>query len=87
MTTRVLLVPVTLALLAVAGCSHAPEPQAPDFGNAVRQNIAAHAVRDDPSPRPPDALDATRAGLAMHRYRIDKVEPPKDVHTSDVGAE
>jgi hypothetical protein len=86
MTTRPLLKAFLLApLLVAAGCAQ-PAPHDPDFGNAVRHNIAAQVVSDQPSTVPPDALDGTRAGLMIHRYKLDKVEPPQDLSTSDVGS-
>lgn len=70
---------------ALGGCQQAPGPHAPDFGNAVRQNIAIQTVNDAPDLAPAGEFDGTRAGLMMQRYKLDKVEPPKSVSTSDVG--
>jgi hypothetical protein len=87
MITHPLLKAAPLALLvAAAGCASEPGPHSPDFGNAVRHNIAVQAVSDQPSPTPPDAFDGTRAGLMVHRYKLDKVEPPQQLTTSDVGS-
>jgi hypothetical protein len=77
--------PLAMLLLA-AGCAPTTGPHSPDFGDAVRHNIAVQAVSDQPSPVPPDALDGTRAGLMIHRYKLDKVEPPRELSTSDVGS-
>ncbi len=79
-----------LGALAVAlgGCQTPPgfEPEAAEFGNAVRQNAAAQLANPEPVPAAaPVELDGHRAALMIGRYKADKVEPPMDLRTSGIG--
>ncbi|MBE0530539.1 MAG: hypothetical protein IH626_06885 [Rhodospirillales bacterium] len=56
-------------LLAMAACAPA-EPPLPDFGNAVRHNMAVHILNPDyEAPAAPTPMDGARAGVAIGRYR------------------
>lgn len=63
----------------------APSPLGADFGNAVRQNEAAHII--DPTPaaadEPAPALDGMRAAAAMTRYQRNAVRELEIERTSD----
>jgi hypothetical protein len=57
------------ALLATAACAPA-EPPLPEFGNAVRHNMAVHIVNPDAGAQAdPTPMDGARAGVAIKRYR------------------
>ena len=65
-----------LTVVAVAGCADPSLPLAPEFGNAVHNNIAAQVV--NPLPPGPSAsdTDGQRVGNAIERYRTNTVYPP-----------
>lgn len=69
---------------AISGCGQ-PETLSPDFGNAVRHNIATQII----DPEPPSAaagapdLAGERAGQAYGRYREGKVEEPAPISTTN----
>lgn len=75
-----------LAALGLSGCVQATTVN-PDFGVAVRQNIAAQVA--DPAPRydrtAPPASDGPRTALAQQRYQRDQVIPPETTTTTTVG--
>lgn len=72
------LITVLLVSVGLAGCStEVPEHLSPDFGNAVRSNIAKQVVNPDPSLGPGDwDSNGERANGAVERYRKDRVTPP-----------
>lgn len=68
------------AVLALPGCADPHQPLAPDFGQAVRANIAAQLVNPDPAPDSPgDAseTDGRRMRNAIRRYQTNTVYPPQ----------
>jgi hypothetical protein len=73
------------ALLA-SGCTESRLRINPDFGVAVRQDVAAQIA--NPHPRyagfPPAGSDGSRAALAQTRYATDKVIRPAVSTTAGV---
>lgn len=72
------------SLVALAGCELGP--WAPDYGDAVHNNVAVQSVQ----PTPPAAArpvpgNGETAALAQQRYATDKVKPPVAMTTSNVG--
>ena len=85
--THALRVAALAPLLALAACGH-PDfgPEAADFGNSVKQNIAVQTVNPEPElAQTLPEMDGTRAAIAIGRYQADKVKPPRELRTSDVG--
>jgi hypothetical protein len=73
---------LALAALTLVACAPVDEPT-PGFGNAVRQNMAAHIVNPDPHPddMAPPEFDGARSGDASQRYREGKVKVPVPLNT------
>jgi type IV pilus biogenesis protein CpaD/CtpE len=73
------------AILALVACAPADQPS-PGFGNAVRQNMAAHVINPDPHPNdlPPPEFDGERTKDAFQRYREDKVKKPVPLNTTTI---
>jgi type IV pilus biogenesis protein CpaD/CtpE len=74
---------IVLAGLAVAGCNTPADTPLPEFGDAVRNNMAAQII----DPQPPENMqlppsDGVRRALMISRYQADKVEPPREPTTS-----
>ncbi len=77
------------AIAALSACDRQPTfgPAEAEFGNAVRQNIAAQVVYPEPQDvDEPITFSGERAGVAMDLYRTDKVKPPKKLRTTEVGS-
>lgn len=79
---------VLLAGLALAACSTPADTPRPEFGQAVRNNIAAHII----DPEPPESMelppaDGVRRSLMIERYQTDKVEKPKVPAVTTIGIE
>jgi hypothetical protein len=77
-----------LAVLAfavgLAACDTAPRRTlSPDFGAAVRHNMAVHIINPPVEDDRPAEGDGRRAGDAVERYRSGKVIPPASLSTSD----
>ena len=74
------------ALAALAGCADARKDLSPDFGVAVRSNLAAQIA--DPEARYAGVLqpggDGVRAALAATRYGKNQVIPPAQANTSSI---
>jgi type IV pilus biogenesis protein CpaD/CtpE len=74
---RYALITIGLAALGLSGCVQATTVN-PDFGVALRQNIAAQVA--DPAPRydrtAPPASDGPRTALAQQRYEKGQVIQP-----------
>ena len=72
------------ALVALSGCELGP--YAPDFGDAVHNNVAAQSVQPAPPPaaRPVPGNGET-AAIAQGRYAKDKIKYPSAMTTSSVG--
>jgi type IV pilus biogenesis protein CpaD/CtpE len=85
MKTRAL---VLVAGLALAACSTPANTPRPEFGEAVRNNMAAQII--DPNPPanmelPPS--DGVRRALMIQRYQADEVETPALPVTTTLGVE
>lgn len=86
-------VSLSLAVLALGACStsgqiglsNAIDPTNKDFGQSVRQNIAAQIVNPAPSTAPVEASGA-RVSKAVNAYQADKVEKPRPPGTTTVQA-
>ena len=77
-----------VAGLVLAACSTPANTPRPEFGHAVRNNMAAHIV--DPNPPADMALppsDGVRRALMIQRYQADEVETPALPTTSTLGIE
>lgn len=68
-------------LLALAGCATPP----PEYGGAIRQNIAAQLANPIPPPVADAVSDGARAAGAQERYRTGRVIAPSDAGASKVG--
>ncbi len=74
---------ILLAGLTVASCNTPADKPLPEFGEAVRSNMAAHII----DPVPPESMelppaDGVRRSIAIQRYQVDKVETPREPTTS-----
>jgi type IV pilus biogenesis protein CpaD/CtpE len=79
---------VLVAGLVLAACSTPANTPRPEFGHAVRNNMAAHII--DPNPPASTELppsDGARRALMIERYRTDQVEPPPLPVTTTLGVE
>ena len=80
---RYALLTIGLSALGLAGCVQGNTVN-PDFGVALRQNIAAQVA--DPAPRydrtNPPASDGKRTALAQDRYQKGQVIQPQAEATS-----
>jgi type IV pilus biogenesis protein CpaD/CtpE len=87
-STRMIVRPLTAlaVLLALAGCADTRADLSPDFGNAVRANLAAQIA--DPEARYDRVLqpggDGARAALAATRYGKNQVIAPASASTSSI---
>ena len=65
------LLPALGLLAALAGCATAPEHLSADYGQALKQDIAAQIAdpRDLYSPAPPTPADTARKSAVLERYR------------------
>ena len=79
------LIPILASLCGLAACAPADETH-PTFGNAVRQNMAAHVINPDPHPAdmPPPEMDGARSNDAIERYREGKVIRPVPLNTTTI---
>jgi type IV pilus biogenesis protein CpaD/CtpE len=79
---------VLVAGLALAACTTPANTPRPEFGEAVRNNMAAQII--DPNPPADMALppsDGVRRALMIQRYQADEVESPALPTTSTLGIE
>jgi type IV pilus biogenesis protein CpaD/CtpE len=72
--------------LGLAACSTPADQPRPEFGEAVRANMALQIV----NPEPPESMelppsDGVRRSLMVRRYQTDEVEPPRDELASEIG--
>ena len=79
---------ILLAGVALAGCNTPADTPRPEFGEAVRANMAAHII----DPTPPASMelpptDGVRRSLMIQRYQVDKVETPREPTTSTLAIE
>ena len=89
LTARFAAVAATVgAGLLLASCEESHLRLSPDFGVAVRQDVAGQIA--DPDARyagvPAPASDGSRVGLAQARYKADRVIQPASTSTSQVSA-
>lgn len=79
---------ILLAGLVLAACNTPANTPRPEFGQAVRNNMAAHII--DPNPPEDMALppsDGVRRSLMIERYQADEVETPPLPVTTTLGIE
>ena len=79
---------ILLTGLVLAACNTPANTPRPEFGQAVRTNMAAHII--DPSPPEDMALppsDGARRALMIERYQADEVETPALPVTTTLGIE
>ena len=79
---------VLVAGLVLAACTTPANTPRPEFGQAVRNNMAAHII----DPNPPESMelppsDGVRRSLMIQRYQADKVETPPLPVTTTLGVE
>jgi type IV pilus biogenesis protein CpaD/CtpE len=79
---------ILVAGLALAACTTPANTPRPEFGQAVRNNMAAQII--DPNPPADMALppsDGVRRALMIQRYQADEVETPALPTTTTLGIE
>jgi type IV pilus biogenesis protein CpaD/CtpE len=79
---------VLVAGLVLAACNTPANTPRPEFGEAVRNNMAAQII----DPNPPanmelPAADGVRRALMIERYQADEVESPLLPATTTLGVE
>ena len=79
---------ILVAGLVLAACTTPANTPRPEFGQAVRNNMAAQII----DPQPPESMelppsDGARRALMIERYRTDQVEPPLLPVTTTLGLE
>jgi type IV pilus biogenesis protein CpaD/CtpE len=79
---------VLVAGLVLAACNTPANTPRPEFGHAVRNNMAAHII----DPQPPESMelppsDGVRRSLMIERYQADEVESPPLPVTTTLGLE
>jgi type IV pilus biogenesis protein CpaD/CtpE len=79
---------ILLAGLVLTACNTPANTPRPEFGQAVRTNMAAQII--DPNPPEDMALppsDGVRRALMIERYQADEVETPPLPVTTTLGIE
>ena len=79
---------ILLAGLVLAACNTPANTPRPEFGEAVRHNMAAQII----DPNPPENMelppsDGVRRALMIQRYQADDVESPLLPVTTTLGLE
>jgi type IV pilus biogenesis protein CpaD/CtpE len=79
---------VLVAGLVLAACNTPANTPRPEFGHAVRNNMAAQII----DPQPPESMDlppsdGVRRSLMIERYQADEVESPPLPVTTTLGLE
>jgi type IV pilus biogenesis protein CpaD/CtpE len=79
---------ILVAGLVLAACTTPANAPRPEFGEAVRNNMAAHII----DPNPPATMelppsDGVRRALMIQRYQADEVETPPLPVTTTLGIE
>jgi len=79
---------VLVAGLVLAACNTPANTPRPEFGQAVRNNMAAQII----DPNPPESMelppsDGPRRALMIQRYQADEVESPLLPVTTTLGIE
>jgi len=79
---------MALAGLLLASCEESHLRLSPDFGVAVRQDVAGQIADPDAQYAgvPTPASDGSRVGLAQTRYQTDRVIQPASTTTSQAVA-
>lgn len=83
---------VLLAAVSLTGCQSMSEQEAatldPDFGNAVRTNMAVQVVNPDAgkSEQPAPPLEGQKGERALKDYRKEKGDAPSDRLLIDIGS-
>lgn len=75
------------AALALGACVSAQGNLSPDYGQSVKQNLAAQVADPDAAYRrdAPPAASGARTNLAQDRYNKGKVIPPAAASASKIG--
>jgi type IV pilus biogenesis protein CpaD/CtpE len=79
---------ILVAGLVLAACTTPANTPRPEFGEAVRNNMAAQII--DPNPPADMTLppsDGVRRALMIQRYQADEVETPPLPVTTTLGVE
>jgi type IV pilus biogenesis protein CpaD/CtpE len=79
---------ILVAGLLLAACTTPANTPRPEFGQAVRNNMAAQII----DPQPPESMelppsDGVRRALMIQRYQADEVETPPLPVTTTLGIE
>jgi len=80
---------VVIGLAMLTACETEPRMTlSPDFGNAVRHNMAVHIINPPSLGKATTALpmDGVRALGAIDRYQKHEVIEPEEVKTTDQGS-
>jgi hypothetical protein len=87
-TGHVAILGAACMLLLLAGCAQSSLRISPDFGNAVRQDIAAQIADPDAhyTGTPAPGSSGPRVGLAQKRYDAGQVIPPSSMTASGAGS-
>lgn len=70
---------------ALMGCMSSVGTGDKNFGNSVREAVAAQTVNPDAPTTDTIAYDGARAALAQGKYKTDNVEKPKRVNSQSSG--
>lgn len=78
----------TISVTALSACATtkpALQSGSSEFGNAVRQNIAAHAIAPTPEQKANTFIpaDATKRAKARENYRKGETPEPQSIATTD----
>lgn len=78
---------LTVLLAGVAGCSESRLHISNEFGQSVRQDVAAQVAEPDAAYKgtPDPGSDGARVGLAQERYGRNEVIKPVSASTSSAG--
>src|SRR5271154_6680380 len=88
MSKRNGLIASLVAVLALSACTQSTLRMQPDFGVAVRQDIAAQIADPDAhyTGTPAPGSDGSRVSLAQSRYQTDTVVTPASISSSSSSA-
>ena len=73
---------ITIGALTTAGCTESRLRMDPDFGSALRQDLAAQVAYPDGVPAAPPMTSGARTALAQHRYEQNQVIAPETTGAS-----
>ena len=81
MNTRLNTIAALLALASLAGCANSSPQWERNFGNSLRESLAAQvadpAAARNPHPNPVVGLDGRAAAAASQRYEASFAQPAK----------